>query len=266
MGRTKRRPARKGERPLTTAKREKVILHELTAQKILRLIKEQKLSQGDKLPTERALSQTLGVSRTSLREALRNLEANGIVRIRHGSGIYVDLYDNSMLSPYDGEDEENDREVLATVHQMVEARMMIEIYCIRQVAKSITPEQLELLREHEEQEYRRLYFRDGAVAAPGLDFEQLIINFLGNPIISNTHKRLNSSWKSYLAIINAVVLPPDERHKDHLLIMRALEEHNPGKAEKALYGHLHKSEQSIKVLLAQYKGAKREIKVAPPLE
>ena len=69
---------------MTGPKREKVILHEVTTQKILRLIKEQKLRQGDKLPTERALAQTLGVSRTSLREALQSLEANGILHIRHG--------------------------------------------------------------------------------------------------------------------------------------------------------------------------------------
>ena len=72
---------------MITPKREKVILHEVTAQKILLLIKEQKLRQGDKLPTERALAAQLGVSRTSLRETLQTLEANGIVRIRHGSGI-----------------------------------------------------------------------------------------------------------------------------------------------------------------------------------
>lgn len=251
---------------MTGPKREKVILHEVTTQKILRLIKEQKLRQGDKLPTERALAQTLGVSRTSLREALQSLEANGILHIRHGSGIYLDLYDNSMLNPYDGADEENHLEVLATIHQMMEARMMIELYCIRQAAVSITPEQLEQLRQHEENEYRRLYLRDGAVAAPGLDFEQLIINFLGNPIIANSHKRLNSSWKSYLATINAVVLSPDQRHKHHLAIIRALEERNPAKAEKAMFNHLHKSEASINTLLAQYKGTRREQRVAPPLE
>ena len=234
-------------------------MHELTAQKILELIKEQNLQQGDKLPTERALSQKLGVSRTSLREALQNLEANGIIHVRHGSGIYVDIYDDSLLKFYGEIHQDNYPEVLATVNQMMEARIMTELYCVRQVAKIITPQQIEELHRHEEEEYRRLYFRDGVLAAPGLNFEQLIISYLNNPIISNIHKKLNSSWKSYLSIINAVVLSPDKRHKDHMAIIQALEEHNPAKAEKAMYNHLSKSGKSIHMLLEQYKAMEKTL-------
>lgn len=237
---------------LKEQKREKVILHEMTAQKILKLIKEQNLQQGDKLPTERALAQMLGISRTSLREALQNLEANGIIKIRHGSGIYVDVYDDSMLNLYGEIHQNNYKDVLITVHQMMEARMMTEIYCIRRLAETITPQQLDQLRGHEQEEYERLYFRNGVVAAPGLDFEQLLVSFLGNPVLTNIHKRLNSSWKSYLSILNAVVLSPDRRHKDHNLIIRALEDHNAAKAEKAITSHLVKSEKTIHLLLKQY--------------
>ena len=237
---------------IATTKREKVILHEVTVQKLLRLIKDQNLQQGDKLPTERALAQELGISRTSLRESLQTLETNGIIHIRHGSGIYVDLYDESMLNPSDEADGGNYQSVLTTVTQMLQARKMTEPYCSQQAAKIITAEQLERLRRHEEAQYQRLYFRNGLVAAPGLDFEQLIVSFLGNPIISNMHKRLNSSWKSYLAILNAVVLPPNKRHKDHLAVIKALEEHDSNKAEKAMYQHLDKSEKSIIQLLKEY--------------
>lgn len=44
---------------------------------------------GGRLPAERVLAAELGVTRTSLREALRQMESMGVVRIRHGAGIFV---------------------------------------------------------------------------------------------------------------------------------------------------------------------------------
>lgn len=47
------------------------------------------LKQGSKLPSERELSDTLGVSRPKLREALNTLEERGLVHTRHGEGSFV---------------------------------------------------------------------------------------------------------------------------------------------------------------------------------
>ena len=44
---------------------------------------------GDKLPSERELVETFGVSRVSVREAIRSLEALGLVRVEHGRGAFV---------------------------------------------------------------------------------------------------------------------------------------------------------------------------------
>ena len=44
---------------------------------------------GEKLPTERDLAETLGVNRSTVREALKKLEMLGLVEIRHGDGVYV---------------------------------------------------------------------------------------------------------------------------------------------------------------------------------
>lgn len=246
---------------MSASNREKVLVNEIAVQKLLRLIKEEKLQPGDKLPPERTLCQQLKISRTSLREALHNLKTNGIVRIRQGSGIYVDIFDESIYNRYGTLDKRNYKDILAAVHHMLEARTMIEPYCARQVAITITPEQLSQLWEHEMEEYRRLIYRNGSndvVNPPGIDFEQSIINFLGNPIISSLHNRLNSSWKSYLKEINAVVLSPNHRHKQHLAIINALEEHDPTRAEKAMRHHLNKSKESICMLIEQHKNISHE--------
>ena len=53
------------------------------------LILRENLSPGDPLPTEAKLEKELGVSRSSVREAVRKLEALDIVEVRHGSGSFV---------------------------------------------------------------------------------------------------------------------------------------------------------------------------------
>ncbi|MEU5941887.1 FadR/GntR family transcriptional regulator [Micromonospora sp. NPDC047548] len=53
------------------------------------LILDRGLSAGDPLPTESELMKELGISRNSVREALKALQAVGIVEIRHGFGMFV---------------------------------------------------------------------------------------------------------------------------------------------------------------------------------
>jgi DNA-binding FadR family transcriptional regulator len=56
---------------------------------IAALILDRGLRSGDALPTETELVESLGVSRNSVREALKGLQALDIVEIRHGYGTYV---------------------------------------------------------------------------------------------------------------------------------------------------------------------------------
>lgn len=65
-------------------------LSDSVAEDILTLITiEKKFLPGDKLPNENDLSEQLGISRTTLREAMRILVTNGILEIKRGKGTYV---------------------------------------------------------------------------------------------------------------------------------------------------------------------------------
>lgn len=58
-------------------------------QRLLNVIEMQGILPGQKLPAERRLSEQLGVSRASLREAIQKLVSQGVLESRHGDGTYV---------------------------------------------------------------------------------------------------------------------------------------------------------------------------------
>ena len=63
--------------------------YETVAAKIVKLIANRGLKPGAKLPTELEMTEMFGVSRTVVREAIKALASNGIVRSRQGSGLYL---------------------------------------------------------------------------------------------------------------------------------------------------------------------------------
>jgi GntR family transcriptional regulator, transcriptional repressor for pyruvate dehydrogenase complex len=80
-----------------TVRRDKV--YEGVAKQIERLILK-KLQPGDKLPSERELAESLGVSRSSIRDAIRSLELMGMVEPRQGAGTIVrQISSESLINP-----------------------------------------------------------------------------------------------------------------------------------------------------------------------
>lgn len=63
--------------------------YEQIVRQIQAAIRDNELEEGDRLPTERELAETFGVSRSVVREAIKVLSAQGLVESRQGSGLYV---------------------------------------------------------------------------------------------------------------------------------------------------------------------------------
>jgi GntR family transcriptional repressor for pyruvate dehydrogenase complex len=120
--------------------------HEEVFRQIERMIMDGNLRPGDRLPNERALSDSLGVSRPSVREALRALEALQIITVRPGlgaaSGATVAEGVGGVLSS-----------VLPmhvalsnlSMAEVMEARLPIEVWTTRVAARRAGPDDLERL-------------------------------------------------------------------------------------------------------------------------
>jgi GntR family transcriptional repressor for pyruvate dehydrogenase complex len=100
---------------------------------------------GDRLPTEREMAQQFGVSRVTVRDALRALEANGLVRVKVGGqgGPYVSEPDISLLSDSIGT-HLHLRGI--TFEELAEARMALETTAARLAAQRATPDDLAELK------------------------------------------------------------------------------------------------------------------------
>lgn len=64
-------------------------LAEQVAERLKEYILEKKLKSGDKLPTETSLAKEMNVARSTVREAIKRLESQNILTVRHGAGSFV---------------------------------------------------------------------------------------------------------------------------------------------------------------------------------
>ena len=97
------------------------------------------LKMGQKLPSERVLSEKLGVSRTSLREALCAMESMGYIRSSRGGGNYVNSVTlDHILTPFSALMAQNRQ--LAT--DIIEVRKHMEIHMAAQAAKHANKDQI----------------------------------------------------------------------------------------------------------------------------
>ncbi len=111
---------------------------------LLQQILEQQLKPGDKLPPERDLAERLGVSRTSVREALRALTMLNVLEMRPGDGTYItSLQPEILLEHLNLTFQLVDASILETFA----ARKVLEVGIIGLAANTITDAELEILEE-----------------------------------------------------------------------------------------------------------------------
>ena len=104
--------------------------------KILKLTGSGEYPVGSRLPSERELAERFAVSRPTIREAIIALEAQGVVSVKTGSGVYVRERQSDVLSLGQS----------VSPFELIEARVYIEGEVAALAASLITDEQLNTLR------------------------------------------------------------------------------------------------------------------------
>jgi GntR family transcriptional repressor for pyruvate dehydrogenase complex len=117
-------------------------LYEQVVDRLRQFIDAEKLQPGDRLMSERELAEQLGVSRTSVRQALTALKVLGFVDIRHGDGVYLLRAPGTVIVSLATEIVQSEVD-----HPMIwEVREGIEVQAARLAARRRTEEDVRALR------------------------------------------------------------------------------------------------------------------------
>ncbi|MFQ9865922.1 MAG: FadR/GntR family transcriptional regulator [Bilophila wadsworthia] len=127
------------------------------SERLRQFMAENHFQDGDKLPPERALAESFGVSRNSVREAIHALAERGLLESRHGDGTYVRVPDmeplrSAILEAVDSEGHLFD--------EVMEYRRILEPAVAELAALRRTPEQLDRLKIIACDQQRRIPSRD----------------------------------------------------------------------------------------------------------
>jgi GntR family transcriptional repressor for pyruvate dehydrogenase complex len=228
-------------RPVSSSRMSEAIVRQ-----IRELIRSEALRPGDRLPSERDLGERMGVSRVTVREALRILESSGLVEIRVGArgGAFVtspsavtekigtDLAELISLSPMTGA-------------EVTEARQVFEVGIVPLIVERATEQDITALQEMIEQHRQAL--ADGrygmalsaafhvrlAASAHNTAIEALVRSFHG-PLL--------------MSLREAQVAAPLMGHRgttEHSDLVAAIAAREPDRAQDIMRAHLRRTARRV---------------------
>ena len=208
--------------------------------RLLDLIQQRHLEPGDRLPAERELAATMGVSRSSLREALRALTVLGVCEMRHGTGTYVSSLEPDLLvrplsfvlSLSDG-----------GFDQLFEARKVVEPAIAALAARRIddvTLDRLDALVTRAD----AVIENSEAFLIADVELHDVIREAAGNSILGRFMESIHALGLASRQATGARRGVRDQSVKDHRAIVAALRERDRDAAAAAMHRHLENVERA----------------------
>lgn len=209
-------------------------LSDYLSQKFLRLIRDEGLQRGDRLPSVRSLAQQYSVAAPTVREALRRLQANGVVEIRHGSGVYVRNGKERVVLAKPGHAELEAH----TVRDLLDARLLIEPHLAELAAREADDEDVADLERILGEAERYLVGNDKMLHRTNMSFHLALAKISGNSILAQVIESLVELYSfEQLAIISFYDDRPRD-HKEHLDILAAIRGGEAVLARQLMHRHL----------------------------
>jgi DNA-binding FadR family transcriptional regulator len=209
------------------------LLHHSVQDAIRAFILDNKLRAGDQLPPETDLARQLGVSRNSVREAVKALESLGILETRRGSGLFVQAFSFDPLLENLSYGLLFDLRELA---ELLEIRRTLETGLIgatmREMPSTTVDELGAVTAAMAERANRREHFAD-----EDRRFHQILFAPLGNQTLL---KLLDVFWLTYREASRRTDMrnpDPQSTYEDHAAIYEAVAASDVAKARAALDRH-----------------------------
>jgi len=232
-------------------------LYERVVDKVLELISSGAWKTGYRLPPERELSEAFGVSRTVVREAVKALEARGVLESTTGSGVSVRRADVNMVSQslqtYMRLANRDDFEI-----RLNEVRRVLEVEMVALAAARRTPEQLAKL--HRICQQMRMHGNTDKQMAE-LDFglhvtlaeatQNELFKVLLAPLINQLRDHITLTWEDFPR-------PVEQVFDQHEAIVSAVDNEDADAARQAMIQHLAFSREVLEDISKSHKGKNNE--------
>jgi len=225
-------------------------VYELIAEQLLAQISERRLQPGDVLPPERELTRLYRSGRSSVREALRMLESQGLIESMGNGSFAVAGYANLLHSPL--------RLLLsldqATMHDIYELRQILECEAAALAAERHTAEHLALMDAAIEEMAAGLASagddRGDRYIEADLRFHVTIADATGNGLLLHTMQALRDIIRRALMSIFRIPGSPEASLEQHRAIRAAIAGRDPERARAQMREHLVRVESDVRGGLA----------------
>jgi GntR family transcriptional regulator, transcriptional repressor for pyruvate dehydrogenase complex len=197
--------------------------------------------RGDRLPPIVEMAKRFEVGQPSIREALKKLEAMGVVQIRHGSGVFVTRSEEVLVlaSPdYAG------TVTKKLLLDLIRARIPIEIQSVADCVKNATPEQVHELKRILASAGKHLD-DDEVLNSVNMDFHGKIAEASGNSVTAQLLAVLHEIFTDEQRLILGIFGSREDDHKDHLQILKAIEDRDEALAVERMRSHLESVHAAI---------------------
>lgn len=221
-------------------------VYEQVIEQIKDMIADGILKKGDKLPSERDLTTQLGVSRASIREAIRSLEIIGIVESRQGEGNFIrNSFQDTLFEPLSIMFMLNG----CKLKEIFELRKVIEIETAALAAENVTEyelnDMLDLINKmkNSENEDERVIYDS--------KFHYKIAEASRNLLIVNILNTVSTLMDSFIKDARKIII--NNKHKDdidfqHEQVWNALSNHNPAEASECMRKHMELINENLIVM------------------
>lgn len=209
------------------------------AEELVELIRGQSLQPGQRLPPVSVLAERYQVAPPTAREALRRLQALGLIDMRHGSGIYV-LGDPDrfiMANPYPGQLKAR------VVLDLLDARLLIEPYLASLAASRVRedpPEDVEAVMVQALAPPSREHLATGGVLSQehlNLAVHRAVASLSGNMVLAQTVESVLDFYAAEHVLVKSLADPVSDR-REHEAVVAAVLQAKPDLAAKRMRRHL----------------------------
>ena len=208
-----------------------------------------RLEPGEMLPSEGQLAEALGVSRLSVREATRAMEARGLLEISKGRRPRVAAPNGSLVGDFFKSAVRRDPRALL---DLLEVRRALEVHIASLAARRASQRHIADLElsinamRAAEQEFEAFHtadvrFHENLAAASGNDLLVLLIEAFAAPLRASRRR----SFAGHQARGGHV----DDVIQQHETILDAIKTRNPKQAAKAMRDHLQQTEQDLRTFM-----------------